>query len=110
MMLRRSLLALIILSLAACATAPRLTKRALDDAEQQFLQGHYTEAAHQFTALSAQASSNLRIELRLRAAAAMAKANLIPQTRETLSAAQIDKNNPHQVFLYRLTESHLALA
>lgn len=110
MTLRRPLLAILILGLAACATVPRLTKRALDEAEQQFLQGHYTEAARQFTALSAQASAALRTELRLRAAAAMARANLIPQARQTLGDVQITASNHHQVFLYHLSEAHLAIA
>lgn len=110
MTFRRLLLAILILGLAACAGVPRLSKRALNDAEQQFLQGNYTEAARQFTALSAQASANLRTELRLRAASAMAKANLIPQARETLGDVEIKERNRHQVFLYHLAEAHLALA
>ena len=110
MTFRRFLLSILILGLAACASVPRLSKRALDDAEQQFLQGNYTEAARQFTALSAQASTNLRTELRLRAASAMARANLVPQARETLGDLEIRKNNLHQIFLYHLAEAHLALA
>lgn len=110
MTFRRTLLTLLILALSACASVPRLSKQALDNAELLFLQGNYTEAARQFTALSAQASSNLRTELRLRAASAMSKANLIPQARETLGDVEIQKNNPHQIFLYRLAEAHLALA
>ena len=84
--------------------------RSLNEAEQQFLHSNYTEAARHFTALSAQASSNMRTELRLRAAASMAKANLIPQARETLSDVEIQKDNHHQIFLYHLSEAHLALA
>jgi len=110
MTFRRFLLAILVLGLAACASVPRLSKRALNEAEQQFLQGNYTEAARQFTALSAQASANLRTELRLRAASAMAKANLIPQARETLGDVEIQKRNLHQIFLYHLAEAHLALA
>lgn len=110
MIYRRILLTALILGLAACATAPRLTKRALNDAEQQFLQGNYTEAARLFTALSAQASTNLRTELLLRAASATAKANLTPQARTILSDVSVDKRNLHQLFLYHLAESHLALA
>ena len=109
MTLPRFLLALAIFVLASCASVPRLTKQALNDAEQQFLQANYTEAARMFTALSAQASANLRTELRLRAASAMAKANLIPQARATINDVEIDKSNPHQVFLYMVAEAHLAL-
>ena len=109
MIFRRLLLLFLFLGLASCASVPRLSKRALDEAEQQFLQGNYTEAARQFTALSAQASANTRIELRLRAAAAMARANLIPQARETLGAVEIEQRNLHQIFLYHLSEAHLAI-
>ncbi|MDH5178489.1 MAG: penicillin-binding protein activator [Gammaproteobacteria bacterium] len=110
MILRSVLLVLLFLGLASCTTVPRLTKQALDEAEDHFSRGNYTEAAKMFNGMAGQAPSNRRGELLMRAAAAMAKAELAPQARETLGAVILDKRNPHQVFLYNLSQSHLALA
>ncbi|MDH5407144.1 MAG: penicillin-binding protein activator [Gammaproteobacteria bacterium] len=111
MILRRTLLVLLFLGLASCAGVPKLTKQAFETAEEKFLQGEYTEAARLFNGMAGQArKSSSRAELLMRAAASMAKADLIPQARETLDNIQLDKNNRFQVFLFNLSQSHLALA
>lgn len=110
MILRRILLVLLFLGLASCAGVPRLTSQALETAEQLFSNGNYTEAAKHFNGMAGQARASRRAELLMRAAAAMAKAELTPQARETLGTIDLDKRNRHQVFLYNLSQSHLALA
>lgn len=110
MILRRILLVLLFLGLASCAGVPRLTNQALETAERHFSQGNYTEAAKLFNGMAGQARSARRAELLMRAAAAMAKADLTPQARETLGSINLNKRNRLQVFLYNLSQSHLALA
>jgi len=110
MIVRRLLLILIILTLAACVAVPRLTPQALKQAEQHFSEGRYTESAKLFTALAGQARGARRTELMLRAAAALAKANRTQQAKEILATVKVQRNNPHQFFLYRLSQSHVALA
>lgn len=110
MTLRRILLAFLIAGLASCASVPQFSKKALDEAEELFLHEKYAEAARLFTVLSGQASPNIKTELRLRAAATMARSNLIVQSRQTLGDLTINKRNHHQVFLYNLSLGHLAIA
>ncbi|MDH5444879.1 MAG: penicillin-binding protein activator [Gammaproteobacteria bacterium] len=110
MILRRFLLACLITGLTACASVPQFSKKALNEAEDLFMHGKYNEAARLFTVLSGQASPNIKTELRLRAAAAMARSNLIAQARQTLADVSVNNRNRHQVFLYHLTLGHLAIA
>ena len=109
MTFRSLALAIIVAALAGCAGAPRLTEQSIQDAELKFLHGKYVEAARNFTQLAEQARSPRREALLLRAAAALARSGLVPESRKILQSI-VTLGFPELELKARLAQSHLALA
>ena len=111
--MKRRLLFIPLLVLAGlfsgCATGPQLTETGIKDTEILFAEGNYLEAAKQFNQLAQQASPRQRTEFLLRAAAALARADRLHQSRQLLRSLRPERSNPRHTLLLHLTEAHIAL-
>ncbi len=101
--------ALLLALLAGCAGPPKSGVTPFDQAENVFANGQYTDAARSFSQLAEQSNGIERQALLFRAAAALARADLLPQARQFIENAGDPANNPRLVMLANLAKGHLAL-
>ncbi len=104
------LLTLISFVLASCAGGPQPIKLNPDEAELLFARGEYQKAGLLFQDMAKPLRPHKRTPLLLRAAAAEASANNLPNARRILQNLSIDPADAHQQLLLTLTQAHMALA
>jgi len=97
--------------LTGCAGGPQSGgTSSLNNAEQLFNKGQYDEAAEEFKLLANEATGTEKTQFLLRAIATTAGAKKTTQARQLLSLINLDTLHKQHYFLYKLTQSHIALA
>lgn len=110
MRVRIPFLLLLMALFAGCTTLERPSGEiTAEDPETQFVAGQYESAAQIFLARAQQASGSEQTALRLRASAALARANQVHQARQLLDKTPVLPADQFNLSLQRLARAHLFL-
>lgn len=99
----------LLVGLTSCTTIQKPGDERINQAEDLFTAGEYTEAAKLFSGMANWSRPQQKNELLLRAAAALAKAGHLHQAREILKSIDVPDNNPRLMLFKQLTQAHLSL-
>ena len=100
-----------LLVFSGCTTLQKATEGlSTEDPELLFKAGQHTEAARIFIQQAEQSSGSLQTYNRLRAAAALARADQISQAKQLLNQTPYDPRDPFINNIARLTHANIAIA
>lgn len=111
MKLRKLFIIVCMLGFVGCTTLEKTTEELkASDPENLFLNGQFSDAARSFMALAEDSSGSQKVYYRLRAAAALARADQIPLAKQWYNQTPLAQNDSFNINIARLTQANIALA